>query len=308
MKENKKENEGKSMAQTSNLLCERKSLINEKNVIYKLLKFQWRKMKGSKNSWFDEDVIIKFGEDAANRDEWASQTLNLSFSRLISREEKLPLPVRDPYTTDLISYARGSPLQILIIGKPKIGRTTFCKELESKADIEHIEISKLIEKIVVRMKELEESPEQDSEGNPIELIDSLGALEWEIIEDLRNGKTIEQAKLIKLINKTLSEKSIAMRGYILDLPLGLDGNKFSWVDAILNNRVTLPKIKCRYFTHIIELDDQDEEVLSNAELIWSNPETGKPYSEWNREQLRKPLTTNEDDPPPDLTEEEEKER
>ena len=133
------------------------------------------------------------------------------------------------------------------------------------------------------MKELEESPEQDSEGNPIELIDSLGALEWEIIEDLRNGKVIEQAKLIKLINKALSEKSIAMRGYILDLPLNLGVNKFSWIDAILNNRLILPKIKCRYFTHIIELDDSEQEVISNAELIWSNPETGKSYSEWNRE-------------------------
>ena len=89
------------------------------------------------------------------------------------------------------------------------------------------------------------------------MIDSLGALEWEIIEDLRNGKVIEQAKLIKLINKALSEKSIAMRGYILDLPLNLGVNKFSWIDAILNNRLILPKIKCRYFTHIIELDDSE---------------------------------------------------
>ena len=40
---------------------------------------------------------------------------------------------------------------------------------------------------MIRMKELEETPEQDAEGNPIEMIDSLGALEWQIIEDLRNG-------------------------------------------------------------------------------------------------------------------------
>eukprot|EP00828_Plagiopyla_frontata_P023696 TRINITY_DN3029_c0_g1_i10.p1 TRINITY_DN3029_c0_g1~~TRINITY_DN3029_c0_g1_i10.p1 ORF type:complete len:1472 (-),score=263.93 TRINITY_DN3029_c0_g1_i10:1139-5554(-) len=308
MKESKKETEGKSMAQTSNLLSGRKSTINENNVIYKLLKFQWRKMKECKTSWFDDQEILKFREQDTTRDEWASQQLSLNFSRLISREEKLPTTVADPYTSDLLSYARGNPLQILIIGKPKIGRTTFCKELEQKADIEHIEITKLIDKIMIRMKELEETPEQDAEGNPIEMIDSLGALEWQIIEDLRNGQAIEQSKLIKLVNKALSEKSVAMRGYILDLPLSVGTNKFCWIDAILNNHVILPKIKCRYFTHIIELDDTDCEIISNAELIWSNPETGKVYSQWNREQLRKPLTANEDDPPPDLTEEEEKER
>ena len=48
---------------------------------------------------------------------------------------------------------------MLVIGKPKAVRTTFCKLLEAKADVEHIELSKLIEKIMVRMKEFEETSE-----------------------------------------------------------------------------------------------------------------------------------------------------
>ena len=31
---------------------------------------------------------------------------------------------------------------MLVIRKPKAGRTTFCKLLEAKADVEHIELSK----------------------------------------------------------------------------------------------------------------------------------------------------------------------
>ena len=70
---------------------------------------------------------------------------------------------------------------------------------------------------------------------------------------MRNGKRVEDTKLIKLVNKALAEKSVAMRGFVLDLPLGFSENNFCWVDAILTNKVILPKIQCRYFTHIVEL-------------------------------------------------------
>lgn len=198
---------------------------------------------------------------------------------------------------------------MLVIGKPKLGKTTLARLVEQKADIEHIELGKLIGKIITRMKELEETPEQDAEGNPVEMVESLGALEFGIVEDLKNGRKIENGKLVKLVNKALAEKSVAMRGFVLDLPLGAaDEDGFCWVDAILTNKIILPKIQCRYFSHIVELDDTDEEVIRNAGLQWSNIETGKVYSEWNREELRKPLTTSEEEQPPELTEEEEKER
>lgn len=37
---------------------------------------------------------------------------------------------------------------------------------------------------------------------------------------------------------------------------------FSWIECILKNEVQLPQIDCRYFSHVIKFEDEDEEVLN----------------------------------------------
>jgi len=49
----------------------------------------------------------------------------------------------------------------------------------------------------------------------------------------------------------------ASKGYILDLPL--EYGKNDWTDAIISNRLYTPKVGCRYFSNIIELEQTDDE-------------------------------------------------
>lgn len=52
------------------------------------------------------------------------------------------------------------------------------------------------------------------------------------------------------------------------------------------------------FTHVIELLTDDEEIKLRAQHLRVNPENGKLYSRWEREELRKPKPVSEDEEEP----------
>lgn len=73
----------------------------------------------------------------------------------------------------------------------------------------------------------------------------------------------------------------------------------------------LPKIGCRYFSHIIEFENSDAEVIEFMEKHMENQETGKLYSQFDRDILRKPKKKagdgeeeEEEEPPADDDDEE----
>lgn len=94
--------------------------------------------------------------------------------------------------------------------------------------------------------------------------------------------------MLDLVNNELKHHLAINKGFILDLPLCNRAYEFSWIDAIVRNKVLLPKIGCRYFSHIIEFEHSDEEVLEFMEKHMENPETGRLYSQFDRDILRKP--------------------
>jgi tRNA uridine 5-carbamoylmethylation protein Kti12 len=85
----------------------------------------------------------------------------------------------------------------LVVGKPKTGKTAFCKQLAKLLDIEHVESQKCIENIFEKIKKNEESPQTDEEGNPKEFLHST---ERRVLNDLQAGKNIEHADLLVLLN------------------------------------------------------------------------------------------------------------
>lgn len=101
-------------------------------------------------------------------------------SKFVSASDKLPLEVED----DVIEFANREPLQITVIAKPRCGRSTFSKELARRLDLEYLDIEKVINKIFDKIKENEENPKTDEEGNPIEF---LTTIESNVVEDLKNG-------------------------------------------------------------------------------------------------------------------------
>jgi len=61
---------------------------------------------------------------------------------------------------------------------------------------------------------------------------------------------------LDLINNELEKDLTQSRGFILDLPF--EYNKY-WIDAVIRNKLTLPKLNCRFFTHIMQVEQTDEE-------------------------------------------------
>ena len=95
--------------------------------------------------------------------------------------------------------------------------------------------------------------------------------------------------MINLLNLALGNDATFNKGYILDLPLTFSEGQVDWIDSIIKNKVILPKQGCRYFSHIIEFNNTDEDALHFAtNIMEKNSEVVKLYSEIEREISRKP--------------------
>ena len=79
--------------------------------------------------------------------------------------------------------------------------------------------------------------------------DGLTTIEKCIIEDLQQGKAVNEGDLLDLLNAEMKNPATASKGYILDLPF--EYGRVDWIDIIISNRLYTPKVGCRYFSHVI---------------------------------------------------------
>ena len=84
---------------------------------------------------------------------------------------------------DVVAMAQKAPLQLLVIGRPKSGKTTLAKAVAKKYSLVYISIESMIEKVFERVKFFEENPpETDDDGNPK---DGLLPIEKYILNELQ---------------------------------------------------------------------------------------------------------------------------
>ena len=70
---------------------------------------------------------------------------------------------------DILQYARLVPLQLLMLGRPKSGKTTLAKAIAKQYNLIYVSVQSVIEKVIERAKFFEENPpEADEDGNPKE--------------------------------------------------------------------------------------------------------------------------------------------
>ena len=189
------------------------------------------------------------------------KTINLE--KYLSQQERLPSDTADPFDDDVIEYAHQPPLQLLIVGRPKCGKTSLAKRIAAKYQIVHVSLENSVNKIFERVKFFEENPpEMDDNGVPK---DGLTTIEKCVLEDLQQGKAVSDGDLLDLLNSEMKNPATASKGYILDLPL--EYNKNDWIDIIISNRLYTPKVGCRYFSHVIELEQTDDEWKYFSKLV-----------------------------------------
>lgn len=104
----------------------------------------------------------------------------------------------------------------------------------------------MVEKLFERVKFFEQNPpEADEDGN---VKDGLLPIEKFILGQLQNGNAVEDEDMLDLLNNQLEKDFTKSRGFIVDLPF--EYNKF-WIEVLVNNRLCLPKVECRFFTHVV---------------------------------------------------------
>lgn len=102
---------------------------------------------------------------------------------------------------DIISYAKMAPLQLLILGRPKSGKSSLAKAVAKHYSLVYISVESMINKVFERVKYFEENPpEADEEGN---VIGGLTQIEKCIVEDLAQGKCVDEEDVLDLINNEL---------------------------------------------------------------------------------------------------------
>ena len=172
---------------------------------------------------------------------------------------------------DIVALAAKPQLQMLILGKPRSGKTTLAKELAGSLHVNHIEPATLIEQIFEKLKPPEEGFEEEENPAP-----KLSKLEQEIVDMMKEGKAVTLAQQLELVKAAVHSDLSKKNGFVLDVTLASEDH-LSLMEQLGTN-----------FTHVIELDVSDSDLLRVNEGILQDPETARVYSRWERTEIQKP--------------------
>lgn len=85
------------------------------------------------------------------------------FYNLISREGSREDDFVNCTTRDLIDSANSELIKVLILGKPRSGKTTLAKALAQRLDLVRVSPEVWLEDLFARIKEREENPPEEDE-------------------------------------------------------------------------------------------------------------------------------------------------
>lgn len=199
-----------------------------------------------------------------------------SLRTLYSAETELP---KDPYVNihDIISEANEQVMKILIIGPPRSGKTTLAGELSKALDLNHIEFSSLILKLLAKGKKEDDDQIDDEDEKKPEI---YSPFEKNIVEALMNGDSVAPEQFFNLISTELSSDSSKSKGFILDIPL-----MNPYLDIIHSLK----------FTFIVNLKFTKEDLMIRTHEMKWDPTTNLVYSQWHIAELLKPVPKKDDE-------------
>lgn len=103
---------------------------------------------------------------------------------------------------DLIDYATTQAHKILIIGKPRSGKTTLSKLLKQRLDVVHVSLENWLEALQAKIARLAEEPEEEVEEGQ-EPPKRYTELEESIKTALASGSGPTQAQVIEILKSEL---------------------------------------------------------------------------------------------------------
>jgi adenylate/nucleoside-diphosphate kinase len=213
---------------------------------------------------------------------WYLESENLEKFR--SGDPELPIDNPLPDEDDLIEYAKRRPLQILLHGKPKVGKTHISKNLASTLDLEFIDFESFLNAFLARVKEGEENIETDDDGNAIEF---LNPMERELLELLKSGQRVSTKHMLSLTKQEIKKLKLHLKGFVFELPVYQSPNDdLNYLDLIKEDYFELGNVNCP-FNYVINLNYSDQEVIQRTQRVLESNDLENPTltSRYDREEI-----------------------
>lgn len=196
-----------------------------------------------------------------------------------------------------------------MIGKPRSGKTTLAKELATRLDLVHINVNNWLLRLQEKIKTYEPpDPVVDEEGNELPLPKWLTDLEESVNNALKSGSGPTQEHTVAILKEEIHSAAAKTKGFVLDLTFYKSND--AWAKIIRSQELLgAPVEEGRpvEFSHVIELDCDDDEVKLRAAHMRLDAEDGTVYSRWEIEERNKPKPVKYDEDGNVIEEEEEDE-
>lgn len=181
---------------------------------------------------------------------------------------------------DLVVEANKPPLCILVVGKPRSGKSNVSKSLGEALDLVHVCVKSYINALLHKISTYE-LPEDLEEGK--EPPKFLSDFEEEVFQVLKAGKGPSDAQMVRMLADMIASPQAQTKGYIVDLPL--HQREESWHDTISRGALNF---LTQDLSFVIDLQMSDVDVRQRASGIRFDPETGEIVSRRERQDRRKP--------------------
>jgi len=178
---------------------------------------------------------------------------------------------------DLLDAANAEPLRILIIGKPRSGKTTTAADLAKALRIKHINVQLWIEALLKKISEYEPPDVEEGEEPPKFLTD----LEESVDKTLKDGGVVGDELIEEILKEQLQSAEARTKGFVLDL--SFYERSQPWATTIRQKELLGEGKK---FSHIIELYYEDGDILERAENMRVYVPSNRELSRYEREERK----------------------
>ena len=173
---------------------------------------------------------------------------------------------------DLIDYATTPAAKVLLIGKPRSGKTVLAQKLNEKLDLVHVSVDNWLAAMLEKHKKFwEEPPEEPSppeghEGPWTPPPPVWGTpLEMAVHEALKTGGGPTHEQNVEILKASMNAPDALTKGFVLDLTFYRTPD--SWAKIVRSEQLLGPpdaSTRLPDFSHVIELDCEDAEVRLRA--------------------------------------------
>lgn len=122
---------------------------------------------------------------------------------------------------DLIDYATKPAPRVLLLGKPRCGKTTLARKLCQKLDLVHASIENWLDKLQVKIRDKPEDeeipPEEDRPEDFVMPAPYFTELELAVKERLYVGKGPTHKQNIEILRAEMNSAEANTKGFVLDL-------------------------------------------------------------------------------------------